>query len=224
MKIAIIDKFPVLRLGVLMFLKDSFSDVTIIESDTILSFNSDFPFEEVDLIILGISQSARANEINAICQIKKRYPAGRFIGYMEKPESATVISYMNTGISGYLSKHAVVSELMECIQFVLKGRRYISQEIIDLILNSDKDINEERITRPKRSRLTPHEYEIAKYLSEGMRTSWIAEVLNRKASTISTIKSTIFKKMQVDNIMKLRDEIEYVQFNVCDIRNLSSNG
>lgn len=223
MKIAIVDKFPVLRLGIVMFLKDSFSDMTVIESDSILSFNKDFPFEEVDLVILGISQPARANEINAINQMKKRHPARRFIGYIEKPEQATVLSFMNAGIDGYLSKQADISEFLECIQLVLKGRRYISQEIIHMILNSDKELSEEIISRTKRSRLTPHEYEIARYLSEGMRTSWIAEVLNRKASTISTIKSTIFKKMQVDNIMKLRDEIEYARFTVNDIINLSNN-
>ena len=217
MKIAIIDNFPVLRLGIFMFLKDNFPDLTVVESDTIKSFNQSFLDEGVDLIILGISQSATANEINAISQIKQRNPEARFIGYIERPEPATVISFMNTGMNGYLSKQADISEFLECIQLVFKGRHYVSQEIIHLILNSAKGVGEEVLSKPKKTRLTPHEYEIARYLSEGMRTSWIAEALNKKASTISTIKSTIFKKMQVDNILKLRDEIEYAQFSVHDI-------
>ena len=36
-----------------------------------------------------------------------------------------------------------------------------------------------------------------------MKTSWIAKTLDRKPSTISTIKHTIFKKMKVDNVVQL---------------------
>jgi DNA-binding NarL/FixJ family response regulator len=48
---------------------------------------------------------------------------------------------------------------------------------------------------------------VAQYLAEGMQTSWIAHKLNRKVSTISTIKSNIFHKLQIDNILKLREQI-----------------
>jgi DNA-binding NarL/FixJ family response regulator len=60
---------------------------------------------------------------------------------------------------------------------------------------------------PKHLVLTNRESEIAKYLSQGMTTSWIANELGRKASTISTIKHSIFKKMKVDNILELRTAI-----------------
>lgn len=57
----------------------------------------------------------------------------------------------------------------------------------------------------KNIKLSEREFEIAQYLSKGMRVSKIAEKLDRRVSTISTIKKSIFTKLEVDSVVKLAD-------------------
>jgi DNA-binding NarL/FixJ family response regulator len=55
----------------------------------------------------------------------------------------------------------------------------------------------------KINNLSSQEYEIASQLLKGLSTNNIAQKIGRKATTISTIKNNIFKKLEVDNIIKL---------------------
>lgn len=210
MKIVVIDNFPILRSGITTFLKEHFPNATLLETGTISSFSEQVHKVKVDLFILGISESSNTDNLATIDQIRKMHPDSKFIGYDEKPEAGRILSYMNSGTSGYISKHAELTELKKCIREVLEGRKFISQDIISLLINHKERTDDTQIRYLKRTRLTAHEYEIAKYLSEGMKTGWIATLLNRKASTISTIKSTIYKKLEVDNIVTLREEISRV--------------
>ncbi|WP_221393266.1 response regulator transcription factor [Dyadobacter sp. NIV53] len=203
MTIALIDKHPILRTGLVFFIKDHFTEATILESDSIVTFYESYRDQKPDLIILGISQDSNSNNLNFINLVKKKYPKAAIVLYDEKPGTSMGFHYLKAGVKGYLSKQNNLTELIDCITDVLKGKRYICNDVLEIILDGNFvekiDSQEENIS------LTSREYEIAQYLSQGMKTSLIAQTLGRKMSTISTIKTNIFKKLEVDNILKLRE-------------------
>lgn len=207
MKIVIVDKFPILRLGLTLFLKEHFSEATVVELESIGPLKEGTAVDNGDLIILGTVPLSDTDYTDAICEIKLLNPRVKFIVYDEFHEAETILSCIEAGANGYLSKEANLIQLKECIREVLKGKKYIGTEAIVSLLNTER-ATIVRTTFPRQKvQLTAREYEIAKYLSQGKRTGWIASTLDRKASTISTIKSSIFKKLKIDNIMRLRDEI-----------------
>lgn len=202
MTIALIDKHPITRRGLFLLLKNQFKEAVILQSESILTFYKLFRNQDPDLIILGISQDINDNNIGFINFIRQNYPKGPIILYDENPGSSLVFHYLKTGIFGYLSKQNNILELTECIESVLNGKRYICNEILNLILS--QHLTEKKDIYKDNGLLTSREYEIAHYLSQGMKTSLIAQTLGRKMSTISTIKTNIFKKLQVGNILELR--------------------
>ncbi|WP_254560539.1 response regulator transcription factor [Dyadobacter diqingensis] len=210
MKIAIIDKYPLLRSGLKYFLKKHYAKAIVVESRSVSSFKEESLGQE-DLIIIGISQSAQDDNLELIREVKRLYPMVKFIGFDENPEPSMVVAYIKAGIRGYLTKQTDISQLQECIAQVLEGKIYMSQEIMEVIMEAESNLIERREKRANLSRLTAHEYKIARYLSEGMKTGEIAGVLNRKPSTVSTIKSKIFFKLRVDNVIKLRDELDQIE-------------
>lgn len=206
MTILILDKVPVYRHGMVLFLKSTFPDVTIIESEIIDSFRCDQIEESLDLIVASVNRDFGSSGSDDIFKIRKWYPAARVVVFENNPEYEQVIDHLNAGVSGYFSAEEDLDEFARCIKEVLEGKRYISQEILWTLL----DLRETSVAKETGTAapLTAHEYRIAKYLSEGKKTTWIAAKLCRKASTVSTIKSNIFKKLNINNVFELRLRLE----------------
>jgi DNA-binding NarL/FixJ family response regulator len=221
--IALIDNHPIIRTGLGLLIKNNFEKVSIIEAENMDMLANLFPVQVPDLIILGTSQNSGANSLKLVMQTKNAYPASKLIMYDEAGAtgqqqaasfplpydnggsltgSAVILGYLRAGANGYLTKQNELSDLVDCVRDVLKGKRYICSEAFDVLL--DKQVAEKSSFQKVSDLLTSREYEIARYLSNGMKTSMIAQKLDRKASTISTTKTNIFKKLEVDNILKLR--------------------
>lgn len=206
MKIVVVDQFPVLRNGLIGFLEENFSGAFIIEQDNLDYFFDIAQPECVELVIIGLTQLYPVHVGGIIKKVKQVYSRAKIVLYDDKLEPDVVIASMKGGVDGYISKVTPVGELLEYVQDILQGNRRISKDIVSVILSA-KYLSPVGDPASKKRTLTAHEYEIARYLSEGMKTNRIANMLDRKASTISTIKSTIFRKLEVDNVVKLRELI-----------------
>ncbi|MCE7042801.1 response regulator transcription factor [Dyadobacter sp. CY312] len=211
MKIALIDKHPVLRKGLDKVLASNFDGAIIMESDTIIHFRELFPKQIPDLIIMGLGSAADAGNLDFINMSRRWYPKGSVIIYDEDVNLPMISRYLSTGARGYLSKAADLNELIECVKDVVSGKRYLSEEILLWVLNTYDFGNKKRPVVKGNGQLTDREQQIAEFLVDGMKTSWIARELGRKPSTISTIKNNIFKKLEINNVLKLRDVIKPVQ-------------
>jgi len=201
MTIAIIDKQPIFLFGLSLYLTAHYENARILKYDSINDCQKFSPDLMPELFIIGFGQALETANLDFIHRISKQKTV-RTIAYDEEADYNRAWLLLNAGVNGYLSKENDISELSNGIRQVLKGERFVCSEI------SNKIHHDNRPLSPFRAKLTNREYEIAKYLIEGMKTSSIAEQVGRKASTISTIKKTIFKKLQVDNVFMLREKIE----------------
>lgn len=199
--IALVDKHPVMRIGLIALLKDNFKDIVILESSCMSSFLK--TSAKSDVTILGINPDSNAGNLRFLNNLSDKDAFGPIIVYDEEPRPYLAISFLRAGVMGYLSKQNDESELIDCITDVLLGNRYVCKEI----LGTNKNVTAfEKTTRLKENtNLTFHEYEIAQYICQGVNISEIAQIFGRKTSTISTIKMRILKKLKVNNVLELRD-------------------
>jgi DNA-binding NarL/FixJ family response regulator len=107
------------------------------------------------------------------------------------------INYIKKGADAVLSREMNNTEFQSAFAAVLNGRKYVFEGMGDLILKDfcDKD----RINK-----LSTRESQIVQLLIKGKRTVDICGELNPAASTVSTIKSKIYKKMNIGNIIDLQ--------------------
>lgn len=207
MVFVLIDQYPILRRGLISFLSDRFENVAALELERIRPVSEDFQ-GNIDLVIMSIDQSVESEYQYDIDYARKLWPGAALIVYDGEMDSGIALECFRLGVSAYITKDCGLVSLSECIRTVLSGKKYVDEKILSTALFAEgyklgisKGGNE----------LTANEYEVAKYLSEGKGTSWIAQVTKRKPSTISTIKLHIFQKLGVDNIVKLRDRITRVR-------------
>ena len=204
-RIALIDKHPLFRKGLITELNANFTGIVVTESDKLLTlWDADTGFVP-DIIIIGLDQLNPDRPAELVQLVRQLYPVATVIivDYMPNPTMAHF--FLSEGVMGYVSKDASVAELIDCIRLVMKGKRHVSPEVlIWLLRESKKQPYGSRSVGHPSGLLTRHEMEIAICIANGMPVRWIADLFERKQVSITMIKSTIFRKLGVGSVHQLK--------------------
>lgn len=206
--IAVIDNIPIYRSGEASFLRDEFPNETIVDSESASALKSAYPTMRISVIIIAIEYLHGKSIVQTIYEVKKSYPLAKLIIKGNRVSDGEILNYLYTGIFGYVDKNAETSELTTCVKQVKNGKKYISQDLLWALLKLDKQ--KKVPSSPCEPILTKRQHLIATYLSDGKKTSWIANELKLAVSTISTVKMTVFTKLCVDNIIDLKEKLGLV--------------
>jgi Response regulator containing a CheY-like receiver domain and an HTH DNA-binding domain len=103
------------------------------------------------------------------------------------------------GVKNMIYKTADKNEVLAAVESALKGKKYFSEEILDLIL----ELNENKVNHDEPKDLTPSEVEIVKMISGGLTTKEIANKKNISFHTANTHRKNIFRKMKVNSTSEL---------------------
>lgn len=107
---------------------------------------------------------------------------------------------LNTiGIKNIALKSLEKDDLEKAIASTLKGKKYYSQEVLDLFTEPSDDRAPVQETLP----LTASEVEIVRLIAEGKTTKEIAASRHISFHTVMTHRKNIFRKLKVNNASEL---------------------
>lgn len=200
--VAICDDHKIVREGLRQIISmfDGFEVISDVESGEAL-------FQVVhklnpSLIILDVSLPGRSG-LEVLKQIKALRPEIKVLVLSMYPEDQFAIRMLKAGASGYLHKDSEPVVLKEALTTISKGGEYLSPTITKLMF---KEMNAEGDDLPHKS-LSDREYEVLLYIGEGKTISEIANQLSLSVKTISTYRTRILEKMQLENNSEL---IKYI--------------
>jgi DNA-binding NarL/FixJ family response regulator len=197
----LIDNHAIMRKGLSIIFERDYGRIGVVEADNIYQFIQKEAVNKVDVILFSDNFVNVNDCLDVVSELKFRYPNIPLILYGELPEYDMTIPYFKMGVNGYVLKSDEAHELIRCVNNVLGSRRYLCPELLDRMM---ADFMENLSRSSIEARLTVRESEIASYLSEGRRNSWIAKKLGCTASTISSMKTRILQKMEVGSVVELR--------------------
>jgi DNA-binding NarL/FixJ family response regulator len=146
-----------------------------------------------DIVLVDIGLPGGMNGIEGAAQFKSRSPRTEIIMVTVFQDDDKVFKSICAGASGYLTKSAPASEIVEQIQVVLGGgspiNARIARKVLDMIAESNAPKNDYN--------LTARESEILHLLVEGLSIQKIADRLFVSYSTASTHIRHIYEKLQV---------------------------
>jgi DNA-binding NarL/FixJ family response regulator len=204
--IGLIDKNVIMRLGIGMIITENL-DASITEADNLSAFLTLHGTREPDVLLVG-NYGTPKECLATIRQLRDVFPNTQLVVYDDNEKSDLTQLYLKMGVDGHLKKTNLSDEILLCMREVLSEKKYVSPDLMQNLLSSlHGKVKPPAITSP----LTVRETQIANLLCTGMRTKNIAHTLERKPSTISTIKNTIFQKMRVKNIVELSQVLGYHQ-------------
>ncbi|WP_177197163.1 response regulator transcription factor [Dyadobacter koreensis] len=199
------------RLGLSILLNNYYQDVMLLEANNVQEYNILFGHHTPDMIILGNNSNDEEKCLAVARQLKKLNPDLPLIIYDEHLMRNLTISYFRIGISGYILRQNTAEEMIPCIETILNQKKYLSPILTEHLLDSLSHNYGEK-TPKRRPILTRREIEIASYIAQGMKTSQISAMLGRKASTVSSIKHNIFRKLNVKSVTELLDAFSEFPF------------
>lgn len=149
---------------------------------------------EIDLIILDVSLPGR-NGLEVLKQVKALRPEIKVLVLSMYPEDQFAIRMLKAGASGYLHKDSEPELLLDALREIVRGQEYLSPKITKLMF---KEMNGKNNDLPHKS-LSDREYEVLLYIGEGKSISEIGNQLSLSVKTISTYRTRILEKMNLEN-------------------------
>ncbi|WP_224995851.1 response regulator transcription factor [Cesiribacter sp. SM1] len=154
-----------------------------------------------DIVLMDLDMPVM-NGIEATDQIRNCYPWIKVIALTMQKESAYIKRFFAAGASGFLTKNASEDELLDAVQQVLAGQRYLSKEVSE-VLSSSLLAPTSDDARSRLGGLSEREVEIVKLIAAGNTTSQIADKLSVSIKTVESHRRNIFKKLEVKNVAQM---------------------
>jgi DNA-binding NarL/FixJ family response regulator len=152
-----------------------------------------------DLCILDISMPAQ-DGLTVVRQLRDQRLKTEVIILTMYREEDLFNAAMDLEVKGYVLKESAVSDILQAIQAVMRGHRYISPGLADLLLARRADAQALRESRPGLDRLTPSERRILKLIADDKTSKEIADYLGLSARTVENHRTNICAKLDVHGV------------------------
>ncbi|SDV01901.1 response regulator [Pseudomonas mucidolens] len=125
--------------------------------------------------------------------LRRRFPRPRvlILTAISNPQILTWLYEL--GISGVISKNAGLEKILEALDAFYREGHYQYDSLDGIPAEDDHGFSQ------KLSQLTVKEFEVLRLFASGMSVSDIAQNLNRSVKTISTLKISGMRKLDVDS-------------------------
>lgn len=197
------DDHSLIRQGLLFVIEDISPDSKIFQASNLQQALESVKTNEIDIAIID-AHFPDGNSLTILPEIKKIRSEIKILVFTGIDENTQSLKYINAGANGFLSKMSEEDEIENALQKMLQYGEYISLVTQSLLLNS---LRNPKGANPL-SRLTEREFQIAELYAEGLGNLEIANKLDVKQNTISTIKKRIFEKLEIENIVELIELIK----------------
>jgi DNA-binding NarL/FixJ family response regulator len=193
MRILLADDHAVVRRGLQQILVDEYGDIVIGEATNAEEAIERTRQDDWDIVILDISMPGRSG-LDALKEIKKNRPDLPVLVLSIHPEDQFATRVLKAGASGYMTKETIPEELVNAINKVFSGGKYVSPALAEQLA---EDLEREADGIPPHRRLSDREYEVLLLIASGLTISDIADKLVLSVKTISTYRARILEKMNL---------------------------
>jgi len=192
------DDHSLIRQGIVFLLEEMEINCNIIHASTLKKILESVEANPIDIAIID-AHFPDGNSLSILSEIKKIRPETKILIFSGIDENTQSLKFINAGANGFLSKLSEEDVVKDAIMKMIQEGEYISLATQALLVNSFRN---RKLINPLFS-LTERELEIAEMYAEGMGNLEIANKLDIKQNTVSTIKKRIFDKLDIDNIVEL---------------------
>ncbi|MBF0182206.1 MAG: response regulator transcription factor [Magnetococcales bacterium] len=197
-RILITDDHTLFREGIRTFLRQfpEFTAIgTAVDGDDVFHQLKKDPW---DVMLLDVSMPG-PDTLDILHRIRTARLAVRVIILTMHKDTAMALRYLKAGAHGFLNKDSDPELLMEAIRRVAGGKRFLSQDLADRML----DVWDAEPGAYPHAALSDREMTVLCALSSGYNLSEIARKMGVSPRTVSTYRSRVLHKMNMTSNTEL---------------------
>lgn len=192
LKILIADDHAIVRRGLKDMLLDDYPFALIGEASDSEDLIKKASSSTWDVVICDLMMPGRSG-LDALRQLKQSHPQLPVLVMSMCTEDQYAVRAMKLGAAGYFNKDTIHIDLIQGIETVRAGRKFITPSVAAKLLEAleQRDVMEPHML------LSDREFDVFKLLVSGKTVTEIAFVLSLSSNTISTYRSRILEKMMM---------------------------
>jgi DNA-binding NarL/FixJ family response regulator len=148
-----------------------------------------------DLILLDIAMPGLGG-LEATLEIKKTHPDIRILVLSQYDDKEYVSRLLKAGVSGYILKHAVGTDLISAIRAVARGEFYLFPAITSSLVDEFLSRKDAAVEDPY-ERLTDREKQVLKLIAEGLTHKEIGGLLDISFKTVIAHYTNVQEKLDI---------------------------
>lgn len=200
--ILLADDHPVVRDGLQMLLEAQ-RDMKVVAS---VGTGKDAVREALrlrpDVVVMDIVMP-ELNGIDATARIMEKLPSTRVVILSMYASPEYIYRAFHAGACGYVFKESAGSEVTAAIRAAREGRRYMSEEASDAVMEGFMQVGSFLNTESPFARLSRREREVLQLLVEGKTGTEIAREVFLSPKTVDTYRRRIMTKLGVKGMPAL---------------------
>jgi DNA-binding NarL/FixJ family response regulator len=198
-KVLLADDHGVVRDGLRLLLEANREIQVVGAASTGLEVLTQTPLLQPDVIVMDIAMPD-LNGLEATHEIRDLYPSVQIVMLSMHSTTELVFRALQAGALGYVLKESAGKEVVEAVQAVYAGRRFLSHKLVETVV--DDYIHQRRAESPLAS-LSVRERQVLQLLVEGKSNADIANRLSLSQKTVETYRSRLMQKLGLNDLPSL---------------------
>ncbi len=190
--ILIVDDHPIVAEGVRKLIQDSAAANVIGVAGSAKSCIDFLRWERPDVILLDIGLPDMSG-VDLCKMIKSKEGSPKILALTTFDERSTVVNILKSGADGYVLKNSETGEIVEAIQTVYNGGRYLCGNAASML--KDNSATEMLLTK--------REKEVLKLIADGFTNQEIADKLFISPLTVDSHRKNLITKLEARNSASL---------------------
>lgn len=197
-RLLLVDDHPVVREGIRQILTDALEPAEVDEAESGEAALAAFDRHAWDAVILDITLPGRSG-LDVLRDMRAARPDTPVLILSMHPAEEFARRVVEAGAAGYITKDTAPAQLVRAVRLVLAGRRYLTPELIEDL------VDETRPAHPARPHdaLSDREYQVLRLIAAGRTVSQIAAALSLSVKTVSTYRARVLEKMGMQSTAEL---------------------
>jgi two-component system, NarL family, response regulator len=184
----VVDDHPLMRVGIAAII-NARQDMTVVAQaetgeDAVKLFQQCRP----DVTLMDLRLPGKMGGVEAIAAVRSSHPLARFIVVTTYEGDADIHRALEAGAQGYVIKGMPYQTLVEALQKVHSGRRFVPLPVERALASRTPD-----------SELSSREMEVLRLLMSGKKNKDIASLLGITEATVKSHVSAILMRLNVND-------------------------
>lgn len=197
-RVLIADDHTLVREGIAAFLRLS-EDIEVVAeaSDGLEAIEKTKKFTP-DIVLMDISMP-KLGGLEATVELKKIKPDIKILVLTQYDDKEYISRFLKAGVSGYLLKRAVGSDLVSAIRTVSRGEFYLFSSIASKVVEGYIRKDKEDAMEDPYDKLTDREMQVLKLIAEGYTQKEIGDMLSISTKTVVAHQTNLSEKLGISS-------------------------